>query len=301
MSYQVAFQKAAEEDEGGNKQHCMRCHKSFDPNDDYKKNPSTACVLLTPYPFLGPHTTNAKIVDYSKFDICDPIKCKSRVLHSFTFHLRLIQEEKICRTIERQMDHQDWKERKRLEDQLEFLQKLKMRNRNDKNENTTTTTTNTTKQASSSSSSKMMTAAARNTKDSKQQRNQWKNPRRLKAIDQQYSEVMERMIQKEAEQLELETWTRQVLNPAYQKKEQQLFAKVASSPQVQRQAREKWARIEQLAKIEDADVYGDGDDDDDEYDEYDGDDTFGPKAASTRTTHASSATNAVGPLKSIRE
>ncbi|CAJ1955549.1 unnamed protein product [Cylindrotheca closterium] len=248
MSYHAAFHHVDNKTEEKGKQHCMRCHKSFDPAKP-SENSSTACVMLSPCPFMGHHTTNAKEVDYNKFDICDPNKCGT-VLHSFTFHLRLIQAEKECHVIQQGLDRQDSKDRKRLEDQLEFLQKIKMRQ-------------------------------AKLPKDKR-----W-NAKRVKAINQQYDQVVELMIEREAEKLQLETWTRQVLNPTYQKKEKELFAK---APQAEPKARKTWARIEQLAATT-------RQDDDDDSSQRRTTTPVRPMMKNKSTTSATTTTH----LKTIRE
>lgn len=152
--------------------HCMRCHQTFES----RSNDALACVMLTPYPFHGPHTMDAKQVDYTKFDICDSYACGT-VLHSFTFHLKMIQEEKECQKIEEQLKKKDEDYVQDLEDQLELLQILKL------------------------------TRASMSPQAQKQNLNEkWE-----RTIDYQYYKVMAKMIRKHQADIELEEFTNEMM------------------------------------------------------------------------------------------
>jgi hypothetical protein len=151
--------------------HCMRCHKSFDP----RSNHSLACVMMKPYPFHGPHTIDAKTVDYTKFDICDSESC-GMVLHSFTFHLKLIQEEKECMNIEQELNKKDQLYQQELEDQLELLQILKQ------------------------------TRAGMALQQKQKLNAKWE-----RTIDYQYYNVMSKLINKHQEDIKLEHWTKKMM------------------------------------------------------------------------------------------
>jgi hypothetical protein len=151
--------------------HCMRCHKSFDP----RSNHSLACVMMRPYPFHGPHTIDAKQVDYTKFDICDCESC-GMVLHSFTFHLKLIQEEKECMNIEQKLNKKDQLYQQDLEDQLELLQILKQ------------------------------TRAGMALQQKQKLNDKWE-----RTIDYQYYKVMSKLVNKHQEDIELEHWTKKMM------------------------------------------------------------------------------------------
>eukprot|EP00980_Cylindrotheca_fusiformis_P026579 scaffold16490_cov113-Cylindrotheca_fusiformis.AAC.7 len=164
--------------------HCMRCHKSFTESNN--NNDELACVMILPYPYQGPHTIDARQVDYTKFDICDLYSCGT-VLHSFTLHLKLMQEERECYQLEEQLKQEQEQIQHDLEDQLELLQILKLQ----RNKMTTTTT----------------------------QRERLKNSKWERTIDYQYYKIMGKLINQQKDNIELEEFTKNIMKEVWKNEE----------------------------------------------------------------------------------
>jgi hypothetical protein len=145
----------------------MRCHQEFDPNN----NSEDACIVKS---FKGSHTDSAYDVDYSKFDICDSETC-GNVLHSFTFHLKMIQDLKQCTVIDNYLTTKENEYQEDLEAQLEILQILKLA-RDD------------------------MTPAQRDSLDSR-----WED-----RVDYHYAKIRNQMIQDCQQDIEYRSWCRKV-------------------------------------------------------------------------------------------